>query len=399
MSKPIWHSAGRDTDEQAMAFMSGDDVLLDRHLFPHDLRATAAHIRGLQRIGLLSAQDARRIERELQSLGERFESGDFVLDQRYEDGHSAIESELSERLGELGRRIHLGRSRNDQVAAALRLFMLDALDSFAQLAGDCAAATRQLADAHNDAPMPGYTHLQRAVPSTVGLWMGSFAEGFADVAELARLTRGWIDSSPLGSAAGYGVSLPLDRRGVADDLGFARVQQNPMQVQAARGRYELQVLTVGWQAMQEVRRLGWDLVLFSSQEFGFVRLGEGHCTGSSIMPNKRNPDMAELLRARHALVGGAIAELMQTIQLPSGYQRDLQMTKAPLIRGVSATTEALRQLPPLLGNLSLDLPKMAAAIDAPMQMTARALELAAKGMPFRDAYRQIAKQSDKHNTK
>ena len=233
---PLWHKEGTTIDEAAMAFMSKDDVFLDRHLFRYDIRATEAHVRGLGRIDLMEDADVERVAEALHDLDARFQSGAFVLDDRFEDGHSAIEADLTEHLGELGKRIHLGRSRNDQVAVALRLFMLDHLREVRALATDAQQTAEYLAKTHAGTPMPGYTHLQRAMPSSVDLWMGSFAEGFRDVAHLAKLTGEWIDSSPLGTAAGYGVPLPLDREGVAQELGFDRVQENPMQVQAARGR-------------------------------------------------------------------------------------------------------------------------------------------------------------------
>ena len=224
---PLWHKEGTTIDEAAMAFMSKDDVFLDRHLFRYDIRATEAHVRGLGRIDLMEDADVERVAEALHDLDARFQSGAFVLDDRFEDGHSAIEADLTEHLGELGKRIHLGRSRNDQVAVALRLFMLDHLREVRALATDAQQTAEYLAKTHAGTPMPGYTHLQRAMPSSVDLWMGSFAEGFRDVAHLAKLTGEWIDSSPLGTAAGYGVPLPLDREGVAQELGFDRVQKIP----------------------------------------------------------------------------------------------------------------------------------------------------------------------------
>jgi argininosuccinate lyase len=377
-------------EADAMAFMSRDDVILDRELFPFDIRATRAHVKGLVSIGLIAADDGERIDRALVELDGLFASGEFVLDERFEDGHTAIESFLVEKLGEAGKRVHLGRSRNDQVAVALRLYMLDVLE---RARASCLAIGRAalgVARAHEMDPMPGYTHLQRAVPSTVGLWMGSFAEGFADCAELCALTRSWLDASPLGTAAGYGVNLPLARAQVADDLGFSRLQINPMAAQSSRGRLEHQVVATLWQAMQEVRRLAWDYSLFSAEEFGFVTLGPGFVTGSSIMPNKKNPDMAELLRASAAVVGGAMGEIQQAMSLPSGYHRDLQITKPALVRAVKVSLEALAHIPRLIGTATLHTGRMRAAMDPAMFATDHAVKLAGDGMPFRDAYVRAA---------
>ena len=389
-ASPLWSKPGAAVEADAMAFMSRDDVILDRELFPFDIRATRAHVNGLASIGLIEPSDAAAIGEALAELDSLFATGGFVLDERFEDGHTAIESFLVERLGETGTRVHLGRSRNDQVAVAMRLYMIEVLD---RVAGACRAIGRsalRAAKAHEFAPMPGYTHLQRAVPSTVGLWMGSFAEGFADCAELCDLTRGWLDASPLGTAAGYGVNLPLAREAVASELGFARIQVNPMAAQASRGRLEHQIVATLWQAMQEVRRLAWDYSLFSAEEFGFVTLGPGFVTGSSIMPNKKNPDMAELLRASAAVVGGAMGEIQQAMSLPSGYHRDLQVTKPALVRAVKVSLEALSHIPRLIETATLNTERMASAMDPAMFATDHAVKLAGDGLPFRDAYVRAA---------
>lgn len=387
---PIWAKPGVRIEHDAMSFMSRDDVLLDRELFLFDIQATRAHVHGLNRIGLLPDGDARAICDALHDLAERFSCGAFVLDDRFEDGHSAIESFLFDQLGETGKRVHLGRSRNDQVAVALRLYMKHALREARTMTADVAIASLKTARSHESTPMPGYTHLQRAMPSTVGLWMGSFAEGFVECAELCGLVCSWIDRCPLGTAAGYGVNIALDRAGVAEELGFSGIQINPMATQAARGRIEHQIVATLWQIMQEVRRLAWDLSLFSSQEFGFVTLGDGFITGSSIMPNKKNPDMAELLRASTAVLGGALAEIQQVMSLPSGYQRDLQLTKGALIRSVRVTLEALSHLPKMIETMSLDTDRMREAVEPAMLATDYAVDLAKSGVPFRDAYVQAA---------
>lgn len=389
MSTLLWNKPGVTTDASVMRFLAGQDVLLDRELFAFDIRATAAHAEGLALRGLLTPADAGQIVAALHELDALWSQGRFVLDDRYEDGHSAIEAFLTQRLGETGARVHLGRSRNDQVLVATRLYMLDALDQLGASLVECARAALERAREHEMDPMPGYTHLQRAVPSSVGLWMASFAESFADSAGLARLTRAWIDACPLGTAAGYGVNLPLARQEVAEKLGFARIVINPMAAQAARGKHEHQAVATMWQAMQDVRRLAWDLSLFSTQEFGFVRMPPDTITGSSIMPNKKNPDLAELLRASSATIAGALTELQQTLSLPSGYHRDLQLTKAPLLRATRVTLDAVALVPAVLRKTEFQLDRMRGAIDGAMSATDKAVELAASGTPFRDAYRTV----------
>jgi argininosuccinate lyase len=241
-------------------------------------------------------------------------------------------------------------------------------------------------------PMPGYTHLQGAVPSSVGLWLGEFAEAFLDDCELARATRAWIDRSPLGTAAGYGVNLPLDREGVARALGFARLQWNPIYAQNSRGKFELALLGALAQPLLDVRRLAWDLSLYTTAEFAFVKLPDRYTTGSSIMPNKRNPDVVELLRAAYGVVAGATAEVEAALSLPSGYHRDLQATKGPVLRALDGALLALDLLPDLVRGLEFDRARMRAAIGPDLFATDRAVDLAASGMPFREAYQRVAKE-------
>ncbi len=390
MTAPIWARAGTRVHDEVMAFLAGEDILHDREIFIFDIEATSAHVRGLARIGALEEVDAECVVDALNVLAEEFKAGEFVLDSRFEDGHSAIESWLCDRIGEIGRRVHLGRSRNDQALVAVRLKTRSALAEIRASVLATAEAALIIADENAHVAMPGYTHLQRAVPSTIGLWMASFAEAFLDDAELLDFTLSWIDRCPLGTAAGYGVNLPLDREGVADDLGFSHLQINPMAAQASRGKHELQALAAIWQPLQTLRRLGWDLTLFASSEFGFVKMPQDLTTGSSIMPNKRNPDVAEIFRANAAVVAGAMSEIQQVISLPSGYHRDLQLTKGPLLRGLTAGQASLALAPTMISGLVFDEANLRAAIDAPMYATDEAVEMTSSGMPFRDAYRQLA---------
>ena len=389
MADHLWKkSEGDDTPDAAvLRFTCGDDRHWDAFLLPFDLQASRAHVRGLARIGVLTAVESEALCTALETLGQEFARGAFRLEPPVEDGHSAIEIWLSEHLGELGRKVHAGRSRNDQIQVAMRLYLLDALDRLAETAKAIARICLTRAESPAPTPMPGYTHLQRAVPSSLEFWFAGFAEAFIDLIGLARATRTWINALPLGTAAGFGVNLPLDREGVRRELGMERLQLNPQYVQNSRGRFELQVLTCVGQATLELRRLAWDLSLFACQEFGFVRLPERFTTGSSIMPNKRNPDVVELLRGQHAIVQGALAELQAIVGLPSGYHRDLQLTKPPTIRGIESALAALALAPMLLSSLEFDPARMRAAISPEMYATDIALERTQQGLPFRDAYR------------
>lgn len=393
MSEPIWKKSGQQpVPEAIMRFLAGQDVILDRELLPFDIRASQAHARGLGRIGLLEPDQAEAICSELDQLQQAFAAGEFVLDARFEDGHSAIEAWLTERLGETGKRIHAGRSRNDQVAVALRLYMKDRLARLTDLCCDIAEVALQRAHAERDVAMPGHTHLQQAMPSSLGLWWAGHAEAFVDNAQLALAILDWLDASPLGTASGFGVNFELDRDGVADALGFARLVVNPQNAQAQRGKVELRALDALAAATGDLRRLSWDLSLYASQEFGYLSVPAEFCTGSSIMPNKHNPDAVELLRALHATVVGARSELDAVLSLPSGYQRDLQDSKPPLLRAFAKALDGLALVPALLAGLEWKRERMRSSIAPAMHATDRANELVAEGLSFRDAYRQVGDQ-------
>jgi argininosuccinate lyase len=389
MKDLIWKKDGKgeSADPAIMAFLAGEDVELDKELLLFDIQASAAHIKGLQQIDILSPDEAGKLLDGLQVIMKDIRSGARELDSRFEDGHSAIESWLTEMHGDIGGKVHTGRSRNDQVAVALRLFMKDRLKRLQSTCTQIATVLLDRIEAEGDLPMAGYTHLQSAMPSSVGLWLAGHAEAFIDNAELAALTYQWLDASPLGTASGFGVNLNLPRQDVANDLGFARLVVNPQYAQNSRGKIELQALSVLSACTLDLRRLAWDLSLFTTHEFGFVKLPDQYCTGSSIMPNKNNPDTVELLRAVHGVVQGAQTELASVLSLPSGYQRDLQATKPPLLRAFRKGLQALDLLPDLLATFKWQTDRMRDSISAEMLATDRALDMARDGIPFREAYK------------
>jgi len=389
MAQPLWQKADSKVDARIMKFLAGADVVLDREFFLHDIQASQAHVQGLARIGVVSQDEAAAIARELNLLADDFRSGGFVLDDRFEDGHSAIEARLTERLGDAGRRVHTGRSRNDQILVATRLWLKDQLAQLATL--DIAIARTCLDRAGAESlPLPGYTHLQRAVVSSTAMWFAGFAEGFIDNAVRARATADWIDANPLGTAAGYGVNLPLDREYTTTALGFGRMQVSPIYAQLSRGKFEMAALEAMTSSLLDLRRLAWDLSLFTTAEFDFVSLPGEYTTGSSIMPNKRNPDVVELLRASYATVAAARTEIEQLLSLPSGYQRDLQFSKGSLFHGFTHGLSALELVPDMLARMTWKAERMRAAIEPAMYATDVAIEQAAAGVPFRDAYRAAA---------
>ena len=398
MSDLLWQKPGVTVDAGIQAFLAGDDVILDREFFLHDISASKAHAQGLQHIGILSVDELAALERELELLAADFRGGSFVLDERYEDCHSAIESRLTDRLGDAGRKIHTGRSRNDQILVATRLWLKEKLAQVAQVCCDIAKVALDRAQAEATLPIPGYTHIQRAVVSSAGLWWAGWAEAFIDNAVRANDTLKLIDANPLGTAAGYGVNLPLDRAHTTQALGFARLQISPIYAQLSRGKFEMAALEALGSATLDLRRLAWDLSLFTSAEFGFVALPAQYTTGSSIMPNKRNPDVIELMRATHASVAAARTEIEQLLSLPSGYHRDLQSSKGAIFHGFGRGLAALELLPALLANLEWRQDKLRAAIDSGMYATDVAVEAAVAGVPFREAYRAAAAATDEAGT-
>lgn len=392
MTDLLWQKSGTRTDERIMRFLAGDDVVLDREFMLHDIAASKAHVGGLARIGIVSAQESVGIMRELDVLAADFSEGRFVLDERFEDGHSAIEARLTERLGDAGRKVHTGRSRNDQILVATRLWLKDKLRELVETTRAAAKVCLDRA-ARESLPLPGYTHLQRAVVSSTALWFAGFAEAFIDDAQRASDTLAWIDANPLGTAAGYGVNLDLDRDHTTQALGFARLQINPVYAQLSRGKFEIAALDALGAAVLDLRRLAWDLSLFTTAEFAFVTLPAEYTTGSSIMPNKRNPDVVELMRASYASVAAARTEIEQLLSLPSGYQRDLQFSKGALFHGFTRGLAALSLLPDLLARFEWNPASMRAAIESSMYATDFAIEQAVAGVPFREAYRNAAEHA------
>jgi argininosuccinate lyase len=389
MSELLWQKPGVEVDAGIQAFLAGDDVVLDREFIQDDITASAAHARGLARIGVLTGEECEALCRELGILSDDLRSGAFVLDERFEDCHSAIESRLVERLGDVGRKIHTGRSRNDQVLVATRLWLKRKLREVQAVCREVAEVCLKRAEAEA-IPMPGYTHLQRAVVSSTAMWWAGFAEAFIDNAVRAGQAHDWIDANPLGTAAGYGVNLPLDREGSTRELGFARMQVSPIYAQLSRGKFEIAAVDALGAAVLDLRRLAWDLSLFTTAEFGFVTLPPQYTTGSSIMPNKRNPDLVELMRATYASIAASRTELEQLLSLPTGYHRDLQFTKGALYHAFGRGLGALGLLPNLLRGMAWNTDRLAKAFDNGMYATDKAVELAVAGMPFREAYRLAA---------
>jgi argininosuccinate lyase len=385
--------------EDVLAYTAGEDLRLDQELVEYDCIGTAAHVRMLGTLRLkppiLRPPEVRSVVKVLAELVQTARRGEFEIRPEDQDCHLAIERILTERLGEVGRKIHTGRSRNDQVATALRLHTRDHLLHAVLETVELARVWLGVARAHVDTPMVGRTHLQPAMPSSLGLWAAAWAEELLDDAAMLLDAADLADQCPLGAAASYGVPLPLRREYTADLLGFSRPTHTVLYAIHTRGKIEALAVHACAQTMLTLSRMASDLVLFATPEFGYVHLPESFCTGSSIMPQKRNPDVLELVRSRTARVIAAELSLMEILRaMPSGYHRDLQDTKAPYLEAMGITRASLQILAPLIRATSFDRERMLAAFRPEVFATDRALELVAQGVPFRDAYQRVRAELD-----
>lgn len=388
----LWDK-GAPVAGDVLAFTTGDDPILDRALAPWDCLASAAHARTLHRAGLLTEGDLRSLLTALAAIRERAIRGEFDIPPEWEDGHTAIEVELTRLCGETGQRIHLGRSRNDQVAAAMRLYLREAV--FTMLDGVNAMLDALLTRIKNDGgrPLPGFTHLQPAMPSSIGQWLHAFAEHALELFEHGRFVLSRLDRCPLGTGAGFGVPLALDRAYTASLLGFTRVQRSPVEVQNSRGRMERHVVLLAVEMGMLIEKLSWDLELYTHPALGLLSLPESMTTGSSIMPQKRNPDVLELLRARSARLRGVLAELDWVIgKLPSNYHRDFQETKGPTMRAAREAPILAEMMSRVIASFVGHDDRLAAAMTPEIFAAHRATQIAQEGVPFREAYRKAAKE-------
>lgn len=386
----LWDK-GLPLDSFVHRFTVGDDPDLDRILLRFDIVGTAAHVQGLAQACLLPIGEAQSALDVLAALAIEARAGRLTIRPEQEDAHTALEMWLVERAGQTGKRIHLGRSRNDQVILALRLYMRDAVLGVMEQVADLASGFLAFANTHADCPLPGYTHLRRAMPSTFGLWAAGFAAGLAEETEALASVYQRLDRSPLGAAAGFGVPLPIDRAYTARRLGFSRVQVSPADVMNSRGRHELALVNELVSVATILEKFLWDVALYSTVEFSFLRLPDAFTTGSSIMPQKRNPDVIELARARcRELRGYALMFQEMVGGLPSGYHRDVQLLKKPLFTTVEGVQTLLSLLCHLLPRLEVDADGARAACTPDLHAAHHASALARRGVPFRDAYRQVA---------
>jgi argininosuccinate lyase len=385
----LWSST--PPDPRVFEYTVGDDRDWDARLLRWDVLGSLGHIEGLKAARLITGAEYAELRRGLREVLGSVLHGRLKLDRRHEDVHTAVEYWLTHRAPGTGERLHTGRSRNDQVACDLRLYLKDELLGLHAAALALAGALLAFAQRHRGVLWPGYTHGRRAMPSSVGLWAGALAEGVLDTVESLPAVWARVDRSPLGSAAGYGVPLPLQRRLVARALGFADLDLNVASVQGGRGKLEAAVLFWCTQLGHDVARLAQDVILFSGEEFGYLILPPELATGSSIMPHKRNPDLFELTRGRAAAVEGDLLSVLQIkAKLSGGYHRDFQLLKEPLMRGLDRTRGMLEAMTHALPRLEVDRERSEAALTGGALATDEVMRRVEEGRPFRSAYHEVS---------
>ncbi|WP_124979451.1 argininosuccinate lyase [Nonlabens xiamenensis] len=388
----LWEK-GLAIDKKMEQFTVGNDRQTDLYIATYDVQASRAHARMLKKVGMLSEAELNQLELGLDRIDQELEQGTFVINDEFEDIHSKIEYELTEQLGEVGKKIHTARSRNDQVLVALQLYYKDNLSQIRGQVHQLFETLLSLAETYKDKLLPGYTHLQVAMPSSFGLWFSSYAELLVDDVYMLDATLKVVDQNPLGSAAGYGSSFPIDREFTTDQLNFAELKYNVVAAQLTRGRNERIIASSLGQIAQTLSKAAMDVCLYMSQNFGFISFPDALTTGSSIMPHKKNPDVFELIRGKCNKIQALQTEmLLISHNLPSGYHRDFQLLKENLIQTIEDLKEvldifdyAIRQI--IIKDIDLNEPKYEYLFTVD-----NINQLVVEGASFRDAYQQIGQQ-------
>lgn len=392
MATKLWDK-GFDTNALVEDYTVGNDQELDMRLAKYDVQGSLAHIRMLESIGLLTAEELQVLVRGLEQIACEIEAGDFRIEPESEDIHSQVELLLTRRLGEVGKKIHSGRSRNDQVLVDLKLFLREELKEIATEIRALFDRLQELSEQHKEVLMPGYTHLQIAMPSSFGLWFGAYAETLVDDMRLVAAAYDIANQNPLGSAAGYGSSFPLNRTMTTQLLGFETMHYNVVAAQMSRGKSERAAANAIAAVAATVGRMAMDLCLFMSQNFGFVKLPDSLTTGSSIMPHKKNPDVFEIMRGRCNRLQAVPNEMaLMLTNLPVGYHREMQLLKDILFPATEELKRTLRMADFMLSNLSVNEQILEDEKYNYLFTVEDVNRLALEGVPFREAYRTVGMQ-------
>ncbi len=392
VSGTLW-GGKQPLDQRIDRYTAGDDRALDGRLLSWDILGSIAHVRGLESIEILDEDESLRLQDALRRALTAAARGDFIVGPGDEDVHSAVEKRLISEVGDLGRKVHTGRSRNDQVVVDLRLYVKDRLFAVEDRTLGLAGELLRLGERYEKTLLPGFTHQRRAMPSSVALWAAGFAEGLLDDLQTLDAALALVDRSPLGSAAGYGAPLALPRSKVAEELGFSGIQHAVTSVQSSRGKIETVVLQSLWTIAHDLGKLSWDVILFSSEEFALIDLPAELATGSSIMPHKRNPDIFELTRGRAGVMDGLVMQAMGVSGgLPSGYHRDLQLIKEPLMKGLDTTYEMLEMMHLAIPQLEFREATCEEKVCDELLATDEVFRRVRAGTPFRAAYTEVSEE-------
>lgn len=391
MTKQTLWGASEDALHPLIAnYTVGNDIVYDQKLLGYDIDATQAHCKMLYSVGLLNKKEYSQLNTALTTIKQEWTVGTFSLNASHEDGHTAIEQYLTNKLGQTGKKVHTARSRNDQVMVMMRLYLKDATQQVRELLGDVTSELTDKALACKGIPMPGYTHTQKAMPTTVSAWLRSYADAFTDMQEYLGSTTTILDQNPLGSAAGFGVNLPIDRAITTNELGFAKTQENPMYCGLSRGLFELIAVQALNPIMILAGKFATDMILFTTQEFDFFALPPNLTTGSSIMPHKHNYDVFEIVRAKAHSFQSYSVQLQSVITgVGSGYHRDLQLTKQPTVDAFDTALQTLDVLCLTASELLIKRTSLRKAMTGELQTVEQINALVSKGVAFRDAYRQV----------
>ena len=388
----LWDK-GTTTLESIHQFTVGNDREMDKRLAPYDIQGTIAHITMLSNGGLFPKSELENVAHELKILLAEVEKSDFTIPHEVEDIHSWVELKLTEKLGNIGKMVHTSRSRNDQVLVDLHLYLKAELTQFQQKVRDFGKELCDLAVKYEFVSLPGYTHTQVAMPSSFGMWLSAYAECLADDLLLLKTAYDWADQNPLGTAAGYGSSFPIDRELTTELLGFSQLKINPIAAQLNRGKLEQTVCFALTSLSGTMGKLASDCVLYLCQNFQFIQFPDELTTGSSIMPHKKNPDVFELIRAKCNQVGTLSFEVSAISRnLTSGYHRDFQLLKEPLFRAIDLTSDCLEMLGYMMHQLEVSSELMENALYSSVYSVDAIKVLVDKGVPFRDAYVQVGKE-------
>ena len=388
----MWQK-GYDIDDEVFKFTVGKDQYYDAYYAKHEILTSIAHAAGLKKAGILTTVEFSKLKNELKKIYQLILKNKFVIPKTDEDVHTTVENRLIAKLGVLGKKIHTGRSRNEQCIHNQHFYAKEKLLDILHYTIQCADILYSYAKKYEMIPMPGYTHMQKAMPASVGMWMGSFLEALLDNITLLKCAYDINNQSGLGSAAGFGVDLKLDRQYTAQLMGYDKVQKNCMYVAASRGMLDSNIIYAYCSIMNTLAKLSGDILMFTMAEFKFFKLPDKFCTGSSLMPQKKNGDVFELVRAKSKVMFGYLVQEMGLyMNLPSGYNRDSQITKEPIMESTDLIENTLKIVNLTIPGLQPIPENLRAAFSPDIFATDYALELVKKGMPFRDAYRKVAQE-------